>query len=296
MKNHNRGGVKKMRNLKLLGVAGVIIFLFVAGSLGNVFACVGDKCITDSNVQDSNDGNKGYIFVYDCEKGNDSVGEWVDPTTITTLKGDKGDTGEQWIQGIQGNPGVAGQDGLNGLNGQDGINGIDGLNGEQGIQGFTGDKGDTGEQGIQGLIGEQGIQGLIGNTGNTGEQGIQGVQGVQGKTGVKGDKGDRGLRGKGLKNQQKAGIELRVFDTKRTTFSIYMNNDFNNKVTETGIKLTIKLGTSYEEREIAKTNRRLDRLEATIGTSPIIERVVDSKGKVKSISISANGLAVNGNF
>jgi len=272
MKKHNKGGVKKMRNLKLLGVAGVIIFLFVAGSLGNVFACVGDKCITDSNVQDSNDGNKGYIFVYDCEKGNDSVGEWVDPTTITTLKGDKGDTGEQGIQGIQGNPGVAGQDGLNGLNGQDGINGIDGLNGEQGIQGFTGDKGDTGEQGIQG------------------------VQGVQGKTGVKGDKGDRGLRGKGLKNQQKAGIELRVFDTKRTTFSIYMNNDFNNKVTETGIKLTIKLGTSYEEREIAKTNRRLDRLEATIGTSPIIERVVDSKGKVKSISISANGLAVNGNF
>ena len=263
MKNHNRGGVKKMRNLKLLGVAGVIIFLFVAGSLGNVFACVGDKCITDSNVQDSNDGNKGYIFVYNCEKGNDSVGEWVDPTTITTLKGDKGDTGEQGIQGIQG---------------------------------FTGDKGDTGEQGIQGLIGEQGIQGLIGNIGNTGEQGIQGVQGKTGVKGDKGDKGDRGLRGKGLRNQQKAGIELRVFDTKRTTFSVYMNNDFNNKVTETGVKLTIKLGTSYEEREIAKTNRRLDRLEATIGTSPIIERVVDSKGKVKSISISANGLAVNGNF
>jgi len=229
-------------------------------------------------IKDDNDGNKGDIFVNTgTQQGNNDIGHWTDITTIPELKGE---------QGVQGEQGIAGFDGINGI---DGLNGDRGDTGEQGIQGFTG------EQGIQGI---QGIQGLIGNIGNTGEQGIQGVQGVQGKTGVKGDKGDkgdRGLRGKGLKDQYKAGVGLRIFDTKRTQGEIAYYRDFNNQANEIVAKITIKLGSSFEEREIAKTNSRLDRLEKQIGNYPVITKVVEN-GKTKSISISANGLAVNGDF
>jgi len=275
----------------------VVIGLFLFTSLA--IACVGDECKSDGNVMYSGEGNKGDIFVYDCnknDKSNTSIGNWVDPSFLKGDKGDKGDTGIgiqglQGIQGIKGDTGIgiAGLNGFNGIDGQNGLDGLKGDKGEQGIQGFTG------EQGIQGI---QGIQGLIGNIGNTGEQGIQGVQGVQGKTGVKGDKGDkgdRGERGKGLKDQYKAGVGLRIFDTKRTQGEIAYYRDFNNQANEIVAKITIKLGSSYEEREISKTNSRLDRLEKQIGNSPTITKVVEN-GKTKSISISANGLAVSGDF
>jgi hypothetical protein len=327
MKNHKqaqkltKGGV--MKNLKLLGVAGIFIFLFLAGLLGNVYSCVGDECKKDSNIGDINDGNKGYIFTYYCEKGNESLGKWVDPTSIPELKGEKGDTGEQGIQGEQGIAGINGLNGLDGQNGIDGLNGIDGINGlngldglkgdtgEQGIagidglngidginglDGLNGEKGDTGEQGIQGFTGEQGIQGiqgiqgLIGNIGNTGEQGIQGVQGVQGKTGVKGDKGDkgdRGLRGKGLKDQYKAGVGLRIFDTRKTQGEIAYYRDFNNNANEIVAKITIKLGASFEEKEIAKTNNRLDNLETYLSTPEVKEAI--EQVKMKNIKVKTNG-------
>ena len=224
-------------------------------------------------VTDNNNGNQGYILISTGENnGSNSIGHWTDVTTIPELKGEQG---------------IAGFDGVNGL---DGLNGDKGDTGEQGIQGFTG------EQGVQGI---QGIQGLIGNIGNTGEQGIQGIQGVQGKTGVKGDKGDkgdRGLRGKGLKDQYKAGIGLRIFDTKRTQGEVAYYRDFNNNANEIVAKITIKLGSSYEEKEIAKTNSRLANLEKAIGNAPVIEKVVDARGNTKSISISASGLKVNGSF
>ena len=246
----------------------VVIGLFLFTSL----AYAGQE-----TIKDDNDGNKGDIFVNTgTQQGNNDIGHWTDITTIPELKGEKGDTGI----------GIAGTNGLDGYTPIKGVDYFDGLNGE---------RGDTGEQGIQGI---QGIQGLIGNIGNTGEQGIQGVQGVQGKTGVKGDKGDkgdRGLRGKGLKDQYKAGVGLRIFDTKRTQGEIAYYRDFNNQANEIVAKITIKLGTSYEEREIAKTNSRLDRLEKQIGNSPIITKVVEN-GKTKSISISASGLSVGGDF
>lgn len=74
-------------------------------------ACVGNNCKVDSVVLDSNDGNKGNIFVKDCERFGSSVGKWVDVKDVSELKGEKGDTGVQGIQGIQG---VAGNDGKDG--------------------------------------------------------------------------------------------------------------------------------------------------------------------------------------
>jgi hypothetical protein len=268
----------------------VVIGLFLFTSL----AYAGQE-----TIKDDNDGNKGDIFVNTgTQQGNNDIGHWTDITTIPELKGEQGIAGFDGLNGINGLDGQNGLDGYTPIKGVDYFDGIDGINGEDGL---NGEKGDTGEQGIQGFTGEQGIQGiqgiqgLIGNTGNTGEQGIQGVQGKTGVKGDKGDKGDRGLRGKGLKDQYKAGVGLRIFDTKRTQGEIAYYRDFNNQANEIVAKITIKLGSSYEEREIAKTNSRLDRLEKQIGNSPIITKVVEN-GKTKSISISANGLAVSGDF
>jgi hypothetical protein len=102
---------------------------------------------------------------------------------------------------------------------------------------------------------------LKGVKGDTGQQGIgiDGKNGAEGKTGTNGKDGQsiQGERGKGLKNQYKVGIEFRILDTKHTTWATYMNRDFNNGINEVGVKLTIKLGKSYELRKIEELERKL---------------------------------------
>jgi peptidoglycan hydrolase CwlO-like protein len=130
-----------------------VIFLIAILSLiftSNVLACVGTECNKDSNVGDTNDGNKGYIFTYDCEKGNESLGKWVNPSTIPELKG---------------------QDGINGINGQNGTNGVDGQDGYTPIKDvdYT-----DGKDGIDGKSGQDGAEGKEGKSGATGATGLTG--------------------------------------------------------------------------------------------------------------------------
>jgi len=242
-------------------------FLVIATVLISLFFVTNAYCVI-GNVKDNNNGNAGYILVNSGQKQgqNDDIGTWTDPTTISTLKGDKGDKGDTGIQGIRGFQGNDGQDGINGI---DGVSGIDGIKGD---------------------IGLQGLQGVQGNKGDIGSQGTKGDKGN------KGDRGEQGERGKGLENQVKAGIEFRLFDTQHTTSSIYVNRDFANRVTETGFKLTIKLGTSYEEREIAKTNIRLSVLEKNAGTSTVITKVMDTKGNITHMSITAQSGSIKREF
>ena len=256
-------GEEEMKNrFMLLVVIVVVIVIAVFLSLTSFVLAGG--------VTDNNNGNIGDILVSTGENnGANSVGTWLN---ADFLKGDKGDTGEQGIQGL---PGI------------DGINGQDGLPGEQGIQGVKGGKGDIGEAGKDGINGVNGKDGAKGDKGDTG---------VKGGKGDKGDKGKRGATGKGLKDQYKVGVELRLTDTKRTTTSIYYNRDFNNNVNEIGAKLTLKLGSSYEERELEKTNKRLNTIEKKLEITPVIEKVVDTKGNTKSISISERGLSVRTDF
>jgi hypothetical protein len=215
---------------RLTKVVYLIIAFFMYLTISNICianACVGDDCKVDSNVQDTNDGNKGYIFMYDCENGNNSLGQWVDPKNVPELKGEKGDKGDTGKQGIKGEKGNAGIDGQNGNNGEQGIQG------EQGLQG------------IAGQAGEKGVDGLNGQNGDKGEQG---------KEGVKGDKGDTG---KGLKDRVELIGEVRVFDTRKWSGFVYGGVDINNSNSIVGAKVQYKLGRSYEER-------RLDELEARI--------------------------------
>jgi len=90
---------------------------------------------------------------------------------------------------------------------------------------------------------------------------------------------------------------FRIVDTKRITLRPFFRQNFTrNKVDIIGLKVDVKLGQSYEEKLISKINSRLDVIEKTIGNAPIIEKVVDSRGNVKSISIVGNGFNVKGDF
>ena len=89
---------------------------------------------------------------------------------------------------------------------------------------------------------------------------------------------------------------LRILDTKKTTIEIYNTYDTaHSREVAVGVRVTYKLGKSYQDKLNEKTEARLFNLEKQIGNSPIITKVVEN-GKTKSISISANGLAVSGNF
>lgn len=180
-------------------------------------------------VTDDNNGHKGDLFVSTGENhGANSVGEWIDSSSFKGEKGDQGDVGPQGPQGI------AGQDGLNGIDGLDGYTPI------KGTDYFDG------APGVDGVIGAQGEKGNTGDEGKTGKQGEQGIQ---------------GLPGKGLKDRIELIGEVRILDTKKTSWSVYAGQDVNNRASIVGAKVVFKLGSSYEQRELEKLQTRLDKLE-----------------------------------
>jgi len=261
--------------------------------IGISYACTGNDCKTTGNVMTSNDGNKGYIFTYDCNQGQTNVGKWVDPSSIPELKGDKGDAGATGAQGVKGDKGDKGNTGATGAIGSQGVQGIKGDKGDTGLTGATGsqgDKGDTGSQGEQGVTGkdgytpikdvdytdgkdgEQGMQGLQGVAGQVGEQGLQGLsgqqgevgkEGAEGKQGQRGEKGDKGDTGKGLENRVELIGEVRVFDTRKWAGYVYGGVDINNNTGITGIKVQYKMGKSYEEKRLDELERKINLISET---------------------------------
>ena len=115
-------------------------------------------------------------------------------------------------------------------------------------------RGEDGADGQDGINGADGTDGQAGTNGINGEVGNNGIDGVNGTNGID---GANGQDGKGLKNQYKAGVDFRVLDTRKTAWNIYYNSDFNNQIDEVGVKITIKLGKSYEERKIEELEKKL---------------------------------------
>jgi len=297
-------------------VTGLALLVLAFLLVGKVFACVGDECKSDGNVMYSGEGNQGDIFVYNCEKNdksNTDIGSWVDPTTIPSLKGEKGDTGLQ---------GIAGKDGLNGLNGKDGINGINGLDG------LKGDPGIQGLQGFNGVDGTNGLDGLKGDKGDTGEAGkdvdpkivtdLQNTDTIL-QDNINIEQFDRIQLGNNLQNninstnnriddvsnrvsklentQYNIRTEVKFVREKNLEVGIYSKYNTNRNVcAEVGLNIVVPIGESYQDRENKKINTRLDRLEHTTGINAIIEKTLDSKGHLKSITISQGQLEVNGKF
>ena len=69
-----------------------------------------------------------------------------------------------------------------------------------------------------------------------------------------------------------------------------------NTCSEVGLNIVIPIGESYLDRENRKINSRLTALEQKVGTAAVIEKTVDTKGKIKSIRITEGQLVVGEQF
>jgi len=99
------------------------------------------------------------------------------------------------------------------------------------------------------------------------------------------------------KTQYVVKTELKFIREKHLEVGAYAEyNVGRSTCSEVGLNITIPIGESYLDRENKKINSRLDRLEQKVGQSAVIERTLDNKGKLKSISISQGQLSVNGKF
>jgi hypothetical protein len=91
--------------------------------------------------------------------------------------------------------------------------------------------------------------------------------------------------------------ELKFVREKHLEVGVYGEYNVGRSVcSEVGLNIVIPIGESYLDRENKKINARLDRLEQKVGTSAVITRTVDNKGKLKSININQGQIMVNGEF
>jgi hypothetical protein len=99
------------------------------------------------------------------------------------------------------------------------------------------------------------------------------------------------------KTQINIRTELKFVREKHLEVGVYsVYSTTRNTMAEVGLNIVIPVGESYQDRENTRIKARLDRLEQKVGTSAVIERTLDSKGNLKSISISQGQLLVNGKF
>ena|ERR1700676_4879687 len=114
-----------------------------------------------------------------------------------------------------------------------------GPQGPQGIQGVVGPIGPKGAMGANGANGVTGAKGVAGNTGTTGAQGVAGTSA-------------------NMSTDMSLGIGFRIADEKYASVVVYdkysLRDTHNNEV---GTMIMFKIGTSYEEREIAKLKKLL---------------------------------------
>lgn len=239
-------------------------------------------------VTDNNNGNAGYIFISTGENnGANSVGKWVDASTVPELKGAKGNTGATGAtgsQGIQGVQGIQGEQGVAGFNGVDGKDGLNGINGEKG------DKGNTGEQGIQGLTGNTGENGkdVDPETVNTINNNISNVDNRVSQTNSRIDDVSNRV-GDLEKIQYIIGFQVRLFDSRK--WSIYPFVDYTttrNTVDRAGVRFTYKFGRSYEETRLDELEHKLNRV---LGENDRLYREANSVPYV-----TENGIGIRDRF
>lgn len=121
-----------------------------------------------------------------------------------------------------------------------------------------------------GCSGEQGPQGPEGPQGPAGSDGQDGLNGTNGKDGVKGDKGDTGAP---ADTSAKLVLDtaVRLYDGKRLQLQLFNVYALDRHVGHDvlggarnhmfGARIVLKLGTSYEERQIAKQQKEIDALK-----------------------------------
>ena len=259
-----------------------ILFIICLIIFGMLLFNISDKCY-GANVTDDAKGNKGYILINNGT-GQGHQGTWTDIKTVPELKGAKGDKGDTGAQGIQG---IAGNNGLNGADGAD-FDPAEVTRLDNKVDTETLERKDD-DVSLSNRINSNSISindmtTINKNQDKTLQDHENRIEDLDNRVGDL------------EKTQYKIQTEFRILDTEKISVSPYISNNINrHKLDEAGIRITIKLGSSYEEREIAETNKRLDVLEKKIGLAPIITKTLDSKGKVKSIELT-NGWNVKGEF
>jgi hypothetical protein len=125
-------------------------------------------------------------------------------------------------------------------------------------------KADGDEDGTSGPQGPQGIQGVQGPVGPAGIAGQPGASGKAGATGAQGTMGPQGPTRDASAVDPRLDVEVREYDAKRWALSSYASFGMQASTSRyvVGQRLTVKLGQSYEQREIAKLRKALGLKEA----------------------------------
>ena len=97
--------------------------------------------------------------------------------------------------------------------------------------------------------------------------------------------------------QYNARTELKFIRKKNFEVGVYSMFNSNRKtVSEVGINVVIGVGESYLDKENKITKQRLANIEEKLGNMPVLEKVVDSNGMVRSIRISGGQIQINKEF
>jgi tetrahydromethanopterin S-methyltransferase subunit G len=97
--------------------------------------------------------------------------------------------------------------------------------------------------------------------------------------------------------QYNAKTELKFIRKKNFEVGVYSTFNSNRKtVSEVGINVVIGVGESYLDKENKITKQRLDNIEEKLGNMPVLEKMVDSNGMIRSIRISGGQIQINKEF
>lgn len=114
-------------------------------------------------------------------------------------------------------------------------------------------------KGATGAAGASGAAGIAGTNGQTGQAGTNGAQGVQG---LKGDKGNPGKNLEAPAIDPRLDVEIREFDSKHWAMSSFASFGMQTSTARyiVGQRLTLKLGKSYEEKQMSLLEARMQKL------------------------------------
>jgi hypothetical protein len=221
-------------------------------------------------VKSTNENEAGYILVgTGLHQGSSEIGEWVKAGSIEELKGAKGDKGDQGIQGIQGEKGDKGDKGDNGkdvdpstvLNLQNADTVLDSKVSAVSLN-------QTAWNSRQDVTLKDHEARITDNTNKINDV-------------------DRRVQ-KLEKTQYVVETEVRLLDTKHMSVAPFVrHNATRGKLDTVGVRVTMKIGQSYEERELAKTNKRLAAVEAYLAL-PEVKEAVEAV-KMSRVQVQTNG-------
>jgi hypothetical protein len=260
----------KMKKSEVWLLIGIII-LFVIFFLGIFTFSYG------ATVTDSNRGTAGYILLNNGT-GQGHQGTWTDIKTVKELKGEKGDKGDTGATGAQGTAGKDGKD----------------------VDPATVTNLQLADSALQSNIDTESTARVSAIDKEISSRTSADTQLQNNINSVNSRVNDVDHRVSKLeKTQYTITNDVRSFDMKKWAGYISVRYNVGRQIMdEVGVKFTYKMGTSYEEREIIKTNARLSRIEKLLGngSAPVIEKVVDEKGNLKSIHITETGFSINKEF